>query len=1074
MEMPKAYNAKDYEDKIYKIWEDSGFFNPDKLDLPENAPTYSIILPPPNITAKLHLGHAATIAIQDLFIRYHRLNGYRTLWLPGTDHAAIATQNVVEKQLWEKEKKTRHDLGREKFLEKVWEFLRETQSVILNQTRKLGASLDWSRTAFTMDEPRARAVRKMFVDMYEAGVIYRGERIVNWCPRCQTTLADDEVDYKEQKAKIYTFKYSKDFPFAIATTRPETKLGDTAVAVNPKDERYKQYIGKEFTADFVGVPIKVKIISDWQVDMKFGTGALGVTPAHSMVDWQMAEKNNLKIVKVIGEDGKIKDGFGPYSSKKVTEAREMIVEQLRSSGLLEKEEEMVNNLSVCYRCETPIEPLPSKQWFVDVNKKVKSLGDSLKGKAIRVAERGQVKFIPERFTKRYLDWMNSLRDWCISRQIWFGHRIPVWYCQDCGKEIVSEKQETEFILFRHGQAVYNAKGMVNADVNNKENILTELGREQVKVSAQKLKGEKIELIVCSDMVRTRETAEIVAKELGLEIVEDARLREVGVGNFENKLNSDFSAFRDKNLDAWHHDSPENIESYDSLSNRAYAVASELSEKYQAKKILIVTHGDVLMAMQGYGKNLKYEQARELPYPETGGYLRMSIAPEKCPCGSHNLVQDPDSLDTWFSSGMWTFSTMGWPETVEKGFLGKKKKSGDLEKYHPTQVLETGYELITLWVSRMIMMSLFAVGEIPFEKVYLHGMVLDKNGKKMSKSKGNGIDPIDVIDGYGTDAVRFSLLLGNTPGNDMRYGEEKIEGARNFVNKLWNISRFIIGDVRNTKEDESTKELQIKTLADKWILSKLNKTIENVDKQMKEYNFSAAGESLREFTWNDFADWYLEIAKIEGEKQEILVYILKNLLKLWHPFIPFVTEAIWENFGTGKLLMVEKWPNIKNREFVDVGAEAEIRGIQEIIFKIRNLKSEYRVDPIKYINVFINLGPAFAWKQMLQDNINNIKALARVNDLEFVTSQPNNSASSFLGNGIAIYSLLDNLVDAEQEKSRLLKEEQKQQEYVARIQNKLENKEFVEKAPRLVIEREQVNLDLARNNLNKIREQLKNL
>jgi len=353
-------------------------------------------------------------------------------------------------------------------------------------------------------------------------------------------------------------------------------------------------------------------------------------------------------------------------------------------------------------------------------------------------------------------------------------------------------------------------------------------------------------------------------------------------------------------------------------------------------------------------------------------------------------------------------------------------------------------------------------------------VLDKNGKKMSKSKGNGIDPIDVIDGYGTDAVRFSLLLGNTPGNDMRYGEEKIEGARNFVNKLWNISRFIIGDVRNTKEDESTKELQIKTLADKWILSKLNKTIENVDKQMKEYNFSAAGESLREFTWNDFADWYLEIAKIEGEKQEILVYILKNLLKLWHPFIPFVTEAIWENFGTGKLLMVEKWPNIKNREFVDVGAEAEIRGIQEIIFKIRNLKSEYRVDPIKYINVFINLGPAFAWKQMLQDNINNIKALARVNDLEFVTSQPNNSASSFLGNGIAIYSLLDNLVDAEQEKSRLLKEEQKQQEYVARIQNKLENKEFVEKAPRLVIEREQVNLDLARNNLNKIREQLKNL
>ncbi|NLC30561.1 MAG: class I tRNA ligase family protein, partial [Candidatus Moranbacteria bacterium] len=442
-ELPKIYSPRETEDKIYQIWEKSGFFNPDNLNLPEDAKTYTIVLPPPNITAKLHLGHSAMLAIEDLLIRFHRMRGYRALWVPGTDHAAIATQNVVEKKIYNETGLTRHDLGKEKFLEKVWEFLKETQSTILYQTRKMGSSLDWSREAFTLDEDRKKAVMRMFVDMYKAGIIYRGERIVNWCPRCQSTLADDEVEHFEQTGKLYTFRYWKDFPISISTTRPETKLGDTAVAVNPRDERYRELIGQEFEGLFCGIKLKIKIIADHEVDMQFGTGALGVTPAHSMVDWKMAEKNNLAIVKVIDEEGRINSQFKKYSGMSASEARELIVSDLRENNLLEKEEEIKNNLSVCYRCDSAIEPLPSKQWFVAVDKPVEKLQNkSLKQKSIELAAEKQIKFIPFRFTKRYLDWMENLHDWCISRQIWFGHDIPAYYCE-CGEIIISEtKPET--------------------------------------------------------------------------------------------------------------------------------------------------------------------------------------------------------------------------------------------------------------------------------------------------------------------------------------------------------------------------------------------------------------------------------------------------------------------------------------------------------------------------------------------------------------------------------------------------------------------------------------------------------
>ncbi|MDP3042865.1 MAG: valine--tRNA ligase [bacterium] len=904
-ELPKAYDPSQYEDGIYKKWEKSGFFNPDNLDLPENAPSYTIVLPPPNITDKLHLGHSSMLAIEDLLIRYHRMKGYRALWLPGTDHAAIATQNVVEKKLLKEEGKTRHDLGREKFLERVWEFLKETQSIILRQTRKMGASLDWSREAFTLDEPREKAVKKMFVDMYEAGVIYRGERVVNWCPRCHSTLADDEVEYKDQKAKLYTFKYSYDFPFAIATTRPETKLGDTAVAVNPKDKRYKKYIGKIYEVDFVGIKLKLKIIADRHVEMDFGTGALGVTPAHSMADWQMAEANDLEIIKVIGEDGKINNNFLEYSGKTVEQARDMIIEKLRKNNLLEKEEEIENNLSVCYRCNTPIEPLPSKQWFVNVNKKLKRFnGKSLKEKAIEAAKNKEIKFIPEKFEKRYLDWMENLHDWCISRQIWFGHRIPVWY------------------------------------------------RNKLKVKSEKLK-------------------------------------------VEDKINN--------------------------LENQEIYVGVEP--------------------------------------PEGEGW-----------------AQDEDTLDTWFSSGMWTFSTLGWPDTFKNG-----KKSGDLARFYPTQVLETGYEILTLWVSRMIMMSLFALREIPFENVYLHGMVLDKYGKKMSKSKGNGIDPLDVIEKFGTDAVRLSLVIGNTPGNDLRLSEEKIAGFRNFTNKLWNIARYVLQSSkfkvprpRNAQRGRQSSKLQFKiqnlTLADEWILEKLQNLIKDVSEDLGNYRFSQAGEKLREFTWSDFADWHLEASKFEKSeaKQQVLLMVLENLLKLWHPFMPFVTEAIWREMDKDSLLMVEKWPAFAKATAGKPSGNFEL--IKNIIIAIRNARAENKIEPARKIKAVIYGGKNAKLIKSQEHLIKNLRTGIKELNIVGTGQCPVHKDAIYIAVAdIEIY--LIGAVDEEKEKIRIKKERENLEKLIVNTEKKLADKEFIKKAPARIVKQEKDKLKLWQEELAKLKGQL---
>ncbi len=869
-ELPKAYEPKNYEDKIYKKWEESGLFNPDVCVkqgvVKKKADYFSIVLPPPNVTGTLHMGHAVMLAVQDVMVRYHRMKGDRALWVPGTDHAAIATQAKVEKLLMEKERKTKYDLGRDEFLKRVEAFAKESHDIIVNQCRKMGASLDWSREAYTLDEKRNLAVRTVFKKMYDDGLIYRGYRIVNWCPHCHSTIADDEVEYKEQKAKLYKFKYSPEFPFAIATTRPETKLGDTAVAVNPKDKRYKKYIGKTLEVKkFAGGPdLKLKIIASDEVDMEFGTGALGVTPAHSYVDYEIAQKNNLEMIKVIDEDGRMTEEAGKeYVGLSVLEARDKVVRSLIEDGSIDKNETMPsfqNNLSVCYRCGTAIEPLPSKQWFIDVNKSIKIRGKKSLKQLMQKAvgnKKGQIEIIPDRFNKTYFHWIDNLRDWCISRQIWYGHQIPVWY---------------------KGDEVY-------VDVNPP-------------------KGE-----------------------------------------------------------GWQ--------------------------------------------------------------------------------------QDPDTLDTWFSSGLWTFSTLGYPDL----------KAEDLKNYHPTSVMETGYDILFFWVARMILMTTYVLGDIPFKTVYLHGLVRDEQGRKMSKSLGNVIDPLDMIAKYGTDATRLSLLVGNTPGNDMKLSEEKIAGFRNFTNKLWNISRFMLINISEPKIN--VKRPKPKTLADEWVLESLEIVKSLVEGDFAKYNFAIAGEMLREFTWNNLADWYLEIAKVEGGKSEILNYILNTILKLWHPFMPYVTEAIWtEIYGKDKILMVEKWPS----SVYGLGSFGDERSvdfliIKEIIEKIRSLRAEYKIEPAKKIGAKINIGKK---EKMVKNNEQVIKALARLETIEFVKS------------GAEVSLDLASAVDVEKEKPRLEKEIAELKKYTAGLENKLSNKEFVKNAPKEVVEKDQEKLSEAKSKLKKLEEQLKNL
>jgi len=860
-ELPKIYDASAIEQGIFQAWEESGYFDPDKL--PERnlkGEPYCIVLPPPNRTGTLHLGHAKMLAIEDLLIRFQRMSGKKTYWVPGTDHAAIATQVKVE-QLLLKEgyAHPRHDLGREGFLKRVRAFAEQSRDTIVQQCKKMGSSMDWAREKYTLDEERNKAVNTMFLMMYEDGLIERGNRVVNWDPQYKTTLSDDEVLHKETQADLVTFKYDKDFPIAISTTRPETKFGDTAVAVHPDDKRYAKFVGQTFTANYCGKQITVKVIADREVDPEFGTGALGVTPAHSMVDAEIADRHGLPMIQVIGLDAKMTEEAGKeFAGLTTLEARKKAVEMLEAAGCILKKEIIPQNLMVAERGGGTVEQLPMLQWWIRVSKPFKlrqnTLGKWKKGEAVTLKDlmryavsSGQIRILPESFEKIYFNWIDNLRDWCISRQIWFGHQVPVWY-----------------------------------------------------------KGKDLK-----------------------------------IGN----------------------DSP-----------------------------------------------------------------------------GEGWERDPDTLDTWFSSGMWTFSTLGWPDNVAIDADGNLVKSGEMEAYHPTAVLNTGYDILFFWVARMILMSTYALGEVPFKDVYLHGLVRDDQGRKMSKSLGNVLDPLELILKYGTDAVRLSLVMGTSPGMDQKLSEEKIKDFRNFTNKLWNISRFILMQIGESIVDSRESMVEPKTLADKWILSRLAEVQGRVTKLIGDYQFSQAGELLRDFTWGDLADWYLEIAKIEKGKEAILRYILGTIIKLWHPFMPFVTEYIWGRMGN-KGLIVAEWPMGAH----DHAPVPEFEIIRNLVTDIRRLRAEQGVEAAAFVEATV-ISPG----KSIEENLAIIKQLARLSDLKTVESVPEGWASGVSGTMIFGINAAGS-VDAEKEKVKAEKEIAALKPYIESMRAKLADAEFASKAPAKVVE-----------------------
>lgn len=881
--LSKAYDPKSTETLTYAAWEKSGFFNPDTTPAAQNsdAAPFTIMMPPPNATGVLHIGHAMMLVIQDVLTRYHRMKGDKTLWLPGTDHASIATQNKVEKILAE-EGISRHDLGREAFLERVGQFVEESRGTIRSQIKKMGSSCDWSRERYTLDPQMTRAVKEMFVRMYRDGLIYRGNRMVNWCPRCTSTLADDEVEHKEKAGTLTHIRYAvkdSDSFITVATTRPETMFGDVAVAVNPDDARYRDLIGR-----IALLPIgnrEIPIIADAYVDPAFGTGALKITPAHDPNDFTIGEKYHLPLYRIIDDTGHISlaelehktpdwESTKHFDGMDRMEARAAVVASLQEKGHIDHIEDHTSSVGVCYRCSTVVEPLISLQWFVSVDTKIPNRNLSLKELAQNAVREKEIEIVPARFEKQYFHWIDNLRDWCISRQIWFGHPIPVTYCDDCHETIVATE-----------------------------------------------------------------------------------------------------------------------------------------------------------------------------------------APAACPqCKGAHLTPDPDTLDTWFSSGLWTFSTLGWPDAVDMKD-GKLIKKGDLATFHPTSVLETGYDILFFWVARMIIMTEYALSEPPFKTVYLHGLVLDKDGKKMSKSRPEtSIDPIDVADTYGADAVRLAMLVGVTPGNDVRVYQEKIEGYRNFVNKLWNVARFIIEPPENTLMRPEGAE---PTLADRWIVSRASSTISAVSTHLEKYEFSLAAEKLRTFMWDDIADWYLEIAKIEGRNTALLHSLLDIILSLWHPFIPFVTEVLHQHLrmstGAGaSLLMMHPWPS-HNPAVIDAKIEQQLDRLRALIQSIRNARAEHHIPAAAIIDATAYAPHESAF---LLEQKTIIERLARVTLTVQETGDRPTHAIYLAIEGIEVYLPLSPEKVIE-EKGRIQREIDAKLSLIASLSTRLASETFTEKAPADLVEKERIKL-----------------
>ncbi|MCG0275215.1 MAG: valine--tRNA ligase [Thermosediminibacteraceae bacterium] len=853
-DIPSVYDPKNVEEKWYKFWEENDFF---RAKIERGKEPFTIVIPPPNVTGNLHLGHALNNTIQDILIRFKRMQGYPTLWLPGTDHAGIATEAKVKEQLAE-EGLSKYDLGREKFLERVWAWKEKYGNTIVNQLKKLGASCDWSRFRFTLDEGLSRAVREVFVTLYEKGLIYRGDYIVNWCPTCKTTLSDIEVEHEERQDKLYYVKY----PFSdgsgyvtIATTRPETIMADTAVAVNPADERYRAYIGKTVILPLVGR--EIPIIADDYVDMEFGTGALKVTPAHDPNDFEIGLRHGLPMIKVLDEEGRMNENAGKFKGLDRYECRKAMIRELEEKGYMVKIEDLTHSVRKCYRCNTVVEPMVSKQWFV----RMKPLAEP----AIEVVKQGRVQFVPERFAKIYINWLENIHDWCISRQLWWGHRIPAWYCKDCGETIVS-----------------------------------------------------------------RET------------------------------------------------------------------------------------------------------------------------PAKCSkCGGSSLEQDPDVLDTWFSSALWPFSTLGWPDETD-----------DLKYFYPTTVLVTAYDIIFFWVARMIFMAMEFMKKEPFKYVAITGLIRDAQGRKMSKSLGNGIDPLEVIEKYGADTLRFALITGNTPGNDIRFSWEKAEHSRNFANKIWNASRFVMMNLEGFEPGEP--ELEKLSLKDRWILSRLNEVTREVTEFLEKFEVGMASQQVYDFFWSEFCDWYIEMAKIDlyGEDetakkstQRVLYTVLERVLRLLHPFMPFITEEIWQHLPhEGKSIMVSSWPEYRSDWQFDDAVNMQV--LMDAVRGIRNIRAEMNVPPSKKAKAVVRTGDANTL-ELLKQNLDIIQTLAKVSEVDFIPEgeQAPGKAMSCVIRGAEIFIPMEGLVDLEAEIARLQKEKAALEKEITTVRKKLSNHNFLTKAPKEVVEKE---------------------
>ena len=877
-ELEGKFEPQTFEEEIYKNWNEKGYFKPsnDKTKKP-----YTIVIPPPNITGKLHMGHALDETLQDILIRYKRMQGFNTLWVPGTDHASIATEAKIVEKL-KVEGITKEDLGRDGFLKRAWEWKEEYGGTILNQLKKLGCSCDWSRERFTMDEGLSNAVKDVFVDLYNKGLIYKGKRMINWCPYCNTSISDAEVEYEEEPTHLWHVKYpvkGEEGKFVIvATTRPETMLGDTGVAVHPDDERYKDLVGKTVILPIMNK--EIPIIADEFVEKEFGTGAVKLTPAHDPNDYQAALKHNLEIIPVFDEEFKMNNLVPEYKGMDMYEAREKIVERLQKEGYLVKIEDYTHNVGKCYRCHHTIEPHISEQWFVKM--------EPLAKPAIEAVRTGKVEFVPERFDKIYYNWMENIQDWCISRQLWWGHRIPAYYCQECGEVIVSKEE-----------------------------------------------------------------------------------------------------------------------------------------------------------------------------------------PHKCTkCGSTNLKQDEDTLDTWFSSALWPFSTLGWPEQTE-----------DYKYFYPTSTLVTGYDIIFFWVARMIFSALEHTGQVPFNKVFIHGIVRDSLGRKMSKSLGNGIDPLEIIAKYGTDALRFSLVLGISPGNDIRYMPEKLESASNFANKLWNASKFVLSnmpkDGSKLAEDRLPENL---CYEDKWILSKLNKLVKEVTNNLENFELGIATQKVYDFIWNEFCDWYIEMVKsrlydenctTKFAAQYTLNKVLKDSLKLLHPVMPFVTEKIYmQLYHNDESIMISKWPEYTESLSFEK-EEEQVEKLKTIIVGIRNLRTNLNVHPSKKSKLIFVTKTA---NDMLKESSAMIQKLGFANEIDIQENKENipQNAMSVLADGIEVYIPFEELVDLEAEKQRLQGERAKLLSEVARGEKMLSNPGFVNKAPESKINEEKAKLAKYKEMLEKVEERIKSI